>query len=82
MNQARIWNDDGQMEAAVQVTEIISFALSFSDVVILPKYSITFACLPACCPPRPEEEMERFSSDSGRPVLWAKVGLMNKPYTV
>lgn len=39
-------------------------------------------CLHACCSLRPEEEMERFSSDSGRPVLWAKVGLMNKPCTM
>lgn len=45
MKQARKWNEDGQMEEAVQVTEII-FSLSFSEVVILPEPSITFACLP------------------------------------
>ena len=40
-------------------------------------------CLPACFPPcGPRGEMERFSSDSGRPVLRAKIGLMNKPWTM
>lgn len=71
------WWSDGWMEEAEQVTEIV-FSFSLSEVVILSESAISFACLPVF-PPEARGEMERFSSDSGRPVLWAKIGLMNKP---
>lgn len=41
-------------EEAEQVMEIIFF-LSLSEVVILSESAISFACLPACFPPRPME---------------------------
>lgn len=63
----------GRLEEVEQVTKIIS-SFSWSEVVIRCKSSVSFASRLFS----PQGLKKDESSDSGRPVLRAKIGLMNK----
>lgn len=73
-----IRNAEGHMVEAEQVTED-GFLHHFLNKGVILSVSVH---LPALFSLEATAKMESFSSDSGQSVLWAKIDLMNKAYSV